>query len=245
MSLQSIKFNEKNATLSILNQLLVPYQTVYLDITSMAPPLDQDQDQESTHFSGYDAIKGMYTRGAPAIMLVGVFSIIVELNSVINENKNKWQYNLTDIPIFKKQLIQRIDKLITSRPTAVNLLNGCNEVKQIITNFKGTDLQILYKQLLQFSVQLYKDDLESNLKIGANGVDYIYKSLAEEGFKGDFSVMTICNTGSLATSGHGTALGIIRSLHERSKATTSKSQQSDADADQFKLSHVQYGFILN
>ncbi|GMG21659.1 unnamed protein product [Ambrosiozyma monospora] len=245
MSLQSIKFNEKDATLSILNQLLVPYQTVYLNITSMAPPLNQN-DNETTnstqHFSGYDAIKGMYTRGAPAIMLVGVFSIIVELNAVINENKNDWQYNLSNIPIFKKQLIQRIDKLITSRPTAVNLLNGCNEVKQIISNFKETDLKQLYKQLLKFSTQLYKDDLESNLKIGKNGVDYIYKSLAEEGFKGDFSVMTICNTGSLATSGHGTALGIIRSLHERS--TQQSESQSDAD-DQFKLSHVQHGFIPN
>ncbi|GMG56404.1 unnamed protein product [Ambrosiozyma monospora] len=47
--------------------------------------------------------------------------------------------------------------------------------------------------------------------------------------------MTICNTGSLATSGHGTALGIIRSLHERS--TQQSESQSDAD-DQFKLSHV-------
>lgn len=56
-------------------------------------------------------------------------------------------------------------------------------------------------------------DLQTNKSIGAFGANWLqqqYNASSER----PISVLTHCNTGSLATSGHGTALGIIRSLHE-------------------------------
>ena len=196
MSLQAIKFNSSpEVSLSILNQLQVPYQSKYLEIDSIAPI------PEITKFSGYEAIKGMYTRGAPAIMLVGCFSVIVELDKVLNENESTiFNYDLSSVDAFKSRLLQRIDELIESRPTAVNLANGCNEIKKIINSFEGTDLQVLYKQILDFSENLYKEDYQSNIDIGNHGLQYIIDVLSKENYKGPFSVMTICNTGSLATS---------------------------------------------
>ncbi|KAG7827432.1 hypothetical protein KL920_004686 [Ogataea angusta] len=214
MSLEAIKFDPQRVTLEILNQLLVPYDTQYLAVGSMAP-CDADAS-----FSGYEAIKGMYTRGAPAIMLVGCFSVVVELDRVISKNDNPFGYNTGDLAEFKTLLEQRIDLLVQSRPTAVNLLNGCNEMKKIIRD--AHSLKELYSGLFDFTVKLYKDDLESNFSIGANGVKYIYEELEKEGFTGDFSVMTICNTGSLATSGYGTALGIIRALHKEAQSNPTK-----------------------
>ncbi|VEU20798.1 DEKNAAC101710 [Brettanomyces naardenensis] len=225
MSLESIKFTEDPIQLVILNQLLVPYQTEYIRIDSIAPGPDCE-------FSGYDAIKGMYTRGAPAIMLVGCFSVVVELDRVINKDEAEtFGYDLADELSFKRRLIERIDKLIKSRPTAVNLANGCNRIKQIVEDHHiDRNYELLFSTVLVFSRNLLRDDLQANLSIGENGVRYIYDELTKENFKGDFSVMTICNTGSLATSGHGTALGIIRSLFKKARGSHRGAP--------FKLSHV-------
>ena len=63
--------------------------------------------------------------------------------------------------------------------------------------------------------EILKRDTETNTSIGANGADWL---MAQTGAspKSQISVLTHCNTGSLATSGHGTALGIIRSLFSKS-----------------------------
>lgn len=224
MSLEAIKFrSEPTVTLSILNQLQVPYQSKYLDVDSIAPL------EAESKFSGYDAIKGMYTRGAPAIMLVGCFSVVVELDRVLHggargETARAFGYNTGNTAAFKKRLLERIEELVSSRPTAVNLANGCNEIKKIIGSFDDSnpDLEELYTEILGFAEKLYADDYQSNIDIGDHGLRYIVDTLRAESFKGAFSVMTICNTGSLATSGHGTALGIIRHLNQYLSKDTTK-----------------------
>lgn len=54
-------------------------------------------------------------------------------------------------------------------------------------------------------------DIEDNKAIGRYGSEAILKSVVGDG---SVRVITHCNTGSLATAGYGTALGVIRSLHE-------------------------------
>lgn len=53
-------------------------------------------------------------------------------------------------------------------------------------------------------------DIEDNKAIGKFGSEAVLKSF---GGDGHVRVLTHCNTGSLATAGYGTALGVIRSLH--------------------------------
>jgi methylthioribose-1-phosphate isomerase len=55
-------------------------------------------------------------------------------------------------------------------------------------------------------------DRHTNLSIGDYGSKWLVDT-AGAGKDHPISVLTHCNTGSLATSGHGTALGIIRTLH--------------------------------
>lgn len=213
MALESIKFAEKPVSLEILNQLLIPHETRYMKIDSMIPG-------PGSKFSAFEAIKGMYARGAPAIMLVGCFSIVVELYRVIVQRQ--WEimgYDINDATSFKSHLSLQIDRLLTSRPTAVNLSNACSKIKSMIDDFDGSDLKDLYNEIFEFTTSLYKQDLKSNMHIGSHGKKYIYDELKKEHFNGKFSVMTICNTGSLATSGYGTALGIIRALHNENQDT--------------------------
>lgn len=213
MSLQAIKFNkDPTPSLEILNQLTIPHQSDYLEIDSIAPLASSP---ELTKFSGFDAIKGMYTRGAPAIMLVGCFSIVIELARVVSNTElaSKFGYDLSNFTNFKSNLISRIDYLVESRPTAVNLANGCNLLKDLITSGDQSDIHSLYVKILETCERLYNEDLQYNISIGENGLEYVIQTLQASKFKGPFSVMTICNTGSLATSNHGTALGIVRHLN--------------------------------
>jgi len=84
--------------------------------------------------------------------------------------------------------------LRASRPTAVNLFWALDRLRPFWT--AGP------QRLLEEARAIEREDLEMNLKIGAYGAALVPKSAG---------ILTICNTGSLATAGHGTALGIIRS----------------------------------
>lgn len=57
---------------------------------------------------------------------------------------------------------------------------------------------------------MLEKDIADNKAIGRHGA----KAILNNG-RGDGSVriLTHCNTGSLATAGYGTALGVIRALH--------------------------------
>ena len=70
-------------------------------------------------------------------------------------------------------------------------------------------------RIIEYSEALLDKDLADNKAIGKHGASAIISNgpLVD----GKATVLTICNTGSLATSGYGTALGVIRSLHEDSK----------------------------
>lgn len=54
-------------------------------------------------------------------------------------------------------------------------------------------------------------DISDNKAIGDHGAKEI---LLQYPPKSMVRVLTHCNTGSLATAGYGTALGVIRSLHQ-------------------------------
>jgi methylthioribose-1-phosphate isomerase len=93
------------------------------------------------------------------------------------------------------------NELAASRPTAVNLFWALDRIDRI----EGPD----FERILAEAQAIEREDLAMNLAIGRNGAELIPQGA---------NVLTICNTGALATAGHGTALGIIRSAHEDGKA---------------------------
>lgn len=199
-TLEAIKFDRDNIKLEILNQLVLPYATTYIPITTIE--------------DAFNAIKSMQVRGAPAIAIVGAFAVVVDTFNYLHSKTDD-----RDID----HLFQSLDYLISSRPTAVNLANAINDIKKILASYNGTQPlnEEIYHEILAYATKLYDEDLANNFKIGDNGLNYIRESLKEEGFEGPFSIVTICNTGSLATSGHGTALGIIRSTYRALNKTES------------------------
>ncbi|NXW26000.1 MTNA isomerase, partial [Circaetus pectoralis] len=62
---------------------------------------------------------------------------------------------------------------------------------------------------------LLEKDREDNRSIGAHGAQHILQRVPE----GGVTLLTHCNTGTLATAGYGTALGVVRALHEQGRLT--------------------------
>jgi methylthioribose-1-phosphate isomerase len=71
-----------------------------------------------------------------------------------------------------------------------------------VARTRGADATELRATLLEWAQRLRERDIEANLRLGEHG-----KTLFETGSR----VLTHCNTGSLATAGYGTALGVIQS----------------------------------
>lgn len=90
--------------------------------------------------------------------------------------------------------------LAASRPTAVNLFWALDRIAGLSDRS--------FEALLAEAQAIEREDLEMNLAIGRNGA-----TLVPPGAR----VLTVCNTGSLATAGHGTALGIIRTAHQQGR----------------------------
>jgi methylthioribose-1-phosphate isomerase len=79
--------------------------------------------------------------------------------------------------------------LSESRPTAVNLFWALDRMKRA-------------KELESEAKAIFEEDLAANRTMGEHGAALIPERAR---------IMTHCNTGALATAGHGTALGIVRS----------------------------------
>lgn len=87
-------------------------------------------------------------------------------------------------------------RLAASRPTAVNLFWALDRMKGV------ADAQVE-------AIAIYEEDLAACRAMGAHGA-----ALIPEGAR----IMTHCNAGALATAGHGTALGVIRSARDQGKS---------------------------
>ncbi|KFY36346.1 hypothetical protein V494_05095 [Pseudogymnoascus sp. VKM F-4513 (FW-928)] len=226
-ALQAIKYTR--GKLEVLDQLRLPHESVYDDV--------------STCEQAFDCIKSMRVRGAPAIAIVAALALAVELaNADLNQSSVDGQL---------KYVHDKLDYLMGSRPTAVDLSNAIRLLKMTVNTAAiaeadetanktaKPDAALIREAYIKAAEKILEDDLQTNLAIGRYGAEYLrrqqlpvlspdddaddlrYFTTSPPGTQGapdrtyrKLSVLTHCNTGSLATSGHGTALGIIRSLHK-------------------------------
>jgi methylthioribose-1-phosphate isomerase len=142
-------------------------------------------------------IKDMVVRGAPAIGVAAAYGVALEA------------LRLRDLSLtqFQSGLALGFQLLAQSRPTAVNLFWALGRMQAVVS---GTvpDTLTMARALLQEAHKIYEEDIAINRAMGAHG-----EKLLKDGDR----VLTHCNAGALATAGHGTALGIIRSAIEAGK----------------------------
>jgi len=150
----------------------------------------------SNHRQVAACIRDMNVRGAPAIGCVAAFGMAL----ASHEKKFSSPKNLrTYLESAQKNLAQ-------TRPTAVNLFWALERMKGTLTG--GNTIPEIQKILEEEAVKIFEEDLAANRRMGELGAKLFPK---------DAVILTHCNTGSLATSGWGTALGCIRTAYEQGK----------------------------
>lgn len=77
---------------------------------------------------------------------------------------------------------------------------------------EGATEETVRERVIRFAEDMLEKDLKDNRSIGDLGARHLLEQTNPRG--GKVTVLTHCNTGALATAGYGTALGVIRSLHE-------------------------------
>ncbi|XP_030331339.1 methylthioribose-1-phosphate isomerase [Strigops habroptila] len=108
---------------------------------------------------------------------------------------------------------QRLRFLLTARPTAVNLHREAERLRERLREWSrspGITAGGLRERIIEHIEGLLAKDRADNESIGAHGAQDILRRVPAGV---PVTILTHCNTGSLATAGYGTALGIVRALH--------------------------------
>lgn len=142
------------------------------------------------------AIRDMTVRGAPAIGVAAAYGIVAAA-TLARE---------TDLTMVQSRLDRADEILRNSRPTAVNLFWALDRM-QGVTNRIGLREELV-SALLDEARAIEGEIIEVNYAISNHAMSLVPDQV---------TFFHHCNTGSLAAIELGTALGIIRSAHERGK----------------------------
>lgn len=186
-NVQAFIFDQYNIQLKVLDQTLLPEKINYVDVKSIS--------------DGFRVIKNMLVRGAPCIATVGCLCMIVSLNEKLNE--------FSDMSELRDYLESSAQYLISSRPTAINLSQAINKLlRNTVTG--QTDRGELLENMLNYYMKVMINERRLNERLAGYGASEIIINKSSK-----VNILTHCNTGSLATVGYGTALGVIRTLHNQ------------------------------
>lgn len=145
-----------------------------------------------------DAIRTMVVRGAPAIGAAAGFGMAL----------TALDQGLDSTEAVEKALVEAAQILVDARPTAVNLPWAVYRVLNAATQSEKGTVDEMKAAAVNEAIAIQKEDEESNRQMGLQGLDVV-----PQGAK----IIHHCNTGALATTGIGTALGVIRTAHEQGK----------------------------
>ncbi len=135
------------------------------------------------------AIKDMVVRGAPLIGIVAAFGYYLAIKNSISID----ELNLASEVAYSS--------LIASRPTAVNLKWAIDSQRDVIIENAFLPVEKIIKKVRANAFGIYENQKKCDEQIAKHAIALFNKKLR---------ILTHCNTGSFATGGIGTALGIIK-----------------------------------
>jgi methylthioribose-1-phosphate isomerase len=144
------------------------------------------------------AIQEMYVRGAPAIGATAAYGLALAAEQ---SQAKSHQELLSDLE-------QAANVLRATRPTAMNLFWAADRMLGTAKRSTQPTVEGVVQELIAEAERIADEDVEINRRMGAHG-----STLVESGF----NILTHCNAGALATVDYGTALGVIRAVHEQGK----------------------------
>jgi len=174
----------------------LPTGVNFLDQTKL--PLEETYVLAADYKQVATVIRDMIVRGAPAIGVSAAMGMAIG----IDRSRATTLQSLTEeVAVIAKTLAE-------TRPTAVNLFWGIDEIRNLYNALaaKNTSIPEIKTAVVAKACRMYDEDIAACKQMGANGAAL----LPQQG-----TVLTHCNAGALATCGYGTALGVIRAAVER------------------------------
>lgn len=171
-ALNTTSLSLQDNRLQILDQQALPQEKCWLPCDSV--------DELVGH------IRALRVRGAPLIGLSA--SLLLAL--------------LAERGLSQAELEQALQTLRASRPTAVNLMNNLDRMKQALAQPDWVSA------MAEEALRLVEEDRTLCDRIADNGAEWV---------KPGSSLLTHCNTGGLATAGVGTAIGVLLRAHQQGK----------------------------
>ncbi len=196
--------------LTVLDQTKLPNSVEYIHCTDWR--------------SVAEAIKKLRIRGAPAIGVAAGYALVLAAHEASLSGKTKTEQ--------VEQWLRYADMIKVTRPTAVNLGWA---VSRIVDKVQSLPKDMFFAEIVESitneAIAIEEEDKALNTAIGEKGAQELVNELAIQfdlshsimvHEKGDtqgitfkkLRILTHCNTGSLATAGIGTALGVIRKIHD-------------------------------
>jgi len=142
------------------------------------------------------AIVALKIRGAPAIGIAAAYGVALGALEIRAGSRDE----------FRKKLRAVSRALAATRPTARNLFRALHRMERIAA--AGEDIEETKRALVAEAIKIHSEEIEASRKLSLFGARLI---------AGGSTVLTHCNTGPLATTGHGSALGVVIQATEQGK----------------------------
>ncbi len=154
-----LHWNDHAFRVDLLDQTRLPVEEVWLEIETPAQMAE--------------AIRLLRVRGAPAIGIAAAYGVVLSL-------RDDHQGDL------HQTVIDTIEMLAQTRPTAVNLFYALNRMRQVAEEQHDASKEALQARLLEEAHAINREDQEAGLKLGQHGL-----TLLEDGM----TVLTHCHAG--------------------------------------------------
>ena len=142
------------------------------------------------------AIKEMKVRGAPSIGIAAAYGIALGAQEIEATTAEEFLAGFQEI----------CQAFSATRPTAVNLFHAIERMSHTAQSSKDTSG--IRTNLITEAKRIHAEEEDATARLSHFGVELI-----EDGF----TILTHCNAGPLATTGYGTALGVIIAAKEQGK----------------------------
>lgn len=134
------------------------------------------------------AIRTMKVRGAPAIGVTAAYGYALAAHSAMTSDE------------LGPKLFEAHARLMSTRPTAVNLRWALERMRAVLQNEMG-ELSEIQMHLVAEAQAIQRESYEADRRLSDLGAALL---------RGKKKLLTHCNAGPLATAGYGTAVGVIR-----------------------------------
>lgn len=181
---RTIWMEEEPGVVKVIDQRFLPFEFRIIELKSSN--------------DAFDAIADMAVRGAPLIGATAAFGLYL---AAYRSDSKRWC----------EEVEAAAEKLISARPTAVNLKYAVELLMESVVC--SASRESLIKELFHLSIRFAEDEVIRSKKIGEHGLDLIseiYKKTSRT-----VNILTHCNAGWLACVDYGTATAPIYLAHDQ------------------------------